>query len=239
MGQAFPAMAPDQGRLIVIDVIDGDSDACKEMLMKPFHDALAAHGRNTCDFDMHVKKHAARSFVRGDNQFFDAYDAIFVSEPTFGGVGLAIREEIKKAEGYDVLSVARAHALDRQVLYKRTILPFLNSRPKRVVIQMRGLITSLARQTLRSEDEGHPLSVKDLLELPELPGNRLELSRRPDLIILLARMSETRLSARYRSPEVVEPFQSRGSRIVFIDANRPEPEVVADCLQALNAILAA
>jgi thymidylate kinase len=232
-------MAPDQGRLIVIDAIDGDSETCKEMLMKPFHDALAAHGRNTCDLDAHVKKHASRSFVHGDHPFFDAYDAIFVSEPTFGGVGLAIREEIKQEEGHDTLSVARAHALDRQLLYKRTILPFLSSRPRRVVIQMRGLITSLARQTLQSEKEGHPLSVKDLLELPELPGNRLELSRRPDLIILLTRVAETRLAARYRSPEIAGVFQGRDTRIVEIDAKRPEPEVVADCLQALNTLLAA
>lgn len=233
----FPAMAPDEGRLIVIDDIGGDG-AKQDAIVNSFRDrTLPDRGYKACDLDLYNQRAKEPLFLRGDNLFFYTHDALIVSEPTMSGIGLTIRGEINKEGGYSALDVARAHALDRQVLYKRTILPFLRaaSVKPRLVLQQGGLISSLVHQTLLSEDEGHPLAVKDLLALPELPGNRLELSRRPDLIVLLMHMPETKLSARYRSPEILETFRGHGSEIVFIDADRPESVVVADCLRTMNA----
>lgn len=229
----IPALTPDKGRLVVIDAIGGD-DASKEPIESLLRLGLANRGLLACDLDALVQKEKVRFLLPGDQPFFEKYDAIFVSEPTYIGIGIAIRMEIAKNGGYDARATAWAHALDRQVLYQRTILPFLRARPKRVVIQMRGLISSIVSQMLQSEDEGHPLTVKDLIGLP---GNRLELSRRPDLIILIAPTPETRLSERYRSAEVMEAFREMGSEIIFIDASRKESEIAADCLQALNTLL--
>jgi thymidylate kinase len=232
-------MAPDQGRLIVIEDIGGDG-AIRDLIVDSFRDRLLPdRGYMAYDLDLYNRKAKEPFFLHGDNTFFYSRDALIVSEPTISGIGLTIRGEIKREEGYSALAVAIAHALDRQVLYKRTVLPFLRTKAKRLVLQRGGLITSLAQQTLLSEDEGRPLTVKDLLELPEFPGNRLELSRRPDLIILLAPPLETRLSGRYRSPEVIEAFESKGSHIVFVDTDRLESAIVADCLQAFNELLAA
>ncbi|MCC6563767.1 hypothetical protein IT087_02645 [Candidatus Uhrbacteria bacterium] len=254
----YPAMAPDQGRLIAIDAIDG---AGKDTIAKELCSALEHRGRKVCNLDTIIKEAKSPYFPLGDSEFFEKYDAIYVSEPTHGGIGLTIREEIMKKEStYNALATAWAYAIDRHVLYERTVLPFLRAKPNRLVLQGRGLMSSLTYQTIQSEEEGKPLSVSDLLALP---GNRLELSRPPDLIILLVcsvevaqrrlagrtdapvtdKFSDPRFQAkvslRYRSPEVIGTFERLGSRVVYIDAERTVPEVSADCLRALNALIPA
>ncbi len=256
--QGFPAMAPDQGRLIVIDAIDG---AGKDTIARKVLEALEARGRLVRNLDAVIKEAKTPFFPQGDSAFFEKYNAIFVSEPTHGGIGLAVREELMKADApYDARSTAWAYALDRHVLYQRTVLPFLRSKPNRLVLQGRGLMSSLTYQTIQSEDEGQPLSVEDLLALP---GNRLELSRPPDLIILLTcpvevaqqRLTgrtdaavtdkfsdprfQARVSLRYRSPEVLGTFERLGSRVISIDADRVVPDILADCLAAMEPYIPA
>ncbi|MCR4256388.1 MAG: hypothetical protein NUW08_01640, partial [Candidatus Uhrbacteria bacterium] len=177
---SLPVMAPDQGRLIVIDAIDG---AGKDTVARALKDAIRTSGRSLLDLDATAEE-AGRAFVydEGTSEYLDHRDALFVSQPTYVGIGLVIREEIMKSKAYDALSTAQAYALDRQVLYTRTVLPFLRAKPGRIVVQVRGLMSSLIYQTIQAEDEGTKLSVEQLLDVP---GNRLELSRRPDLTLLL------------------------------------------------------
>lgn len=253
---SLPVMVPDQGRLIVIDAIDGGG---KNAVAEALKSALRESGRSLLDLDA-VAEEAGRAFVydEGTSEYLEDRDALLVSQPTHVGIGRVIREEIMRRKAYDALSTAQAFALDRQVLYTRTILPFLRAKPGRIVVQVRGLMSSLTYQTIQAEDEGSKLSVEQLLELP---GNRLELSRRPDLTLLLMVTPETaakrlaartekvdgdkfadprfqaRVSLRYRSKDVLEPFERLGTKTVFIDAEKSKEEVAAECVAHLQPLI--
>ena len=185
-------------------------------------------------------------------------ETLSIAEPTYEGIGKVIREVIMKDKRFDARSTAMAYALDREVLYRTQVLPFLAEGNDRVVIQVRGLMSSLTYQTIQAEDEGTPLTVDELLKLP---GNKLELSRPPDLILLLMLSQETaqkrlagrtekidgdkfddpefqaRVSMRYRADDVLKPFQKNGSRIVFIDAEQSKEEVSTACAEELKKLL--
>lgn len=258
LAKGIPAMTPDQGRLIAIDAVDGaGKDTMADALVKALDEA---YKKRVCDLDDFIKRGKTSVFPQGDHGFFDAFDVIKVSQPTYGGIGAAIRQEIMQKKAYDAKVTSWAYALDRQVLYERTVLPFLRSKPGRLVIQARGLMSTLTYQPLEAEDNGQKLSVEELLSIP---GNQLELSRPPDLMILLVCSPETaqkrlaartekvdgdkfsdprfqaRASNRYRSQEVIGVFERLGTKVLYIDAERTAPEVAADCVDALKLVLPA
>jgi thymidylate kinase len=249
-------MNADKGILIVIDAIDG---AGKDTVAEAVKTHIRASGKSLVDLDaIALEGSHAFTYAKGTDERFHGHDALFVSQPTYVGIGKVIREEIMKERTYDALSTAQAFALDRQVLYTRTILPFLRVKPGRIVVQVRGLMSSLTYQTIQAEDEGIELTVEQLLELP---GNALELSRSPDLTLLLMVSPETaaerlakrtekvdgdkfadpqfqaRVSLRYRSKDVLETFERRGTNIVFIDAEASKETVAAACVRALRSFI--
>ena len=240
---SIPVMAPDKGRLIVIDAID---KAGKDTVAGALFAWLEAHGRKGFDYN-----------AKGpDVPIPDEADFLVVNEPTYWGMGKYVREIIMKDKAFNAWSTAMAYALDREALYRQTVLPFLRAKPGRLVIQVRGLMCSLAYQTLQSEDEGLDLTTSQILELP---GNQLELSRPPDLVLVLVLSPEkaherllktgeekdrfsdprfqARVSLRYRAREVLEPFSLLGSKIAFIDADQAPEQVAASCTAELDALL--
>lgn len=245
----FPAMSVDKGRLIVIDAIDG---AGKDTVAERLRAYIRETGRNLVDLDEVARGGNAYFFERGDDPRLAGVDALYVSQPTYVGIGQVIRGEIMKRDAYDVRATAQAYALDRQVLYERTILPFLRTRPGRLVLQGRGLMSTLAYQTVQG------LALPELLDLP---GNRLELSRRPDLAIILEVSTETaakrlagrankidddkfaeetfqkRVSRRYRDDDLMRVFTELGTHIEFVDAERSPDEVAADCIAYLKSVI--
>lgn len=256
---SFPVMATDKGRLIVIDAIDG---AGKNMVAGALKRPLIHAGKSIVDLDTVAKESPELLYEEGTSERLADCDVLFVSQPTHVGIGQAIREELMLDHGgkrsYNAWSLAQAFALDREVLYRRTILPFLHAKPGRIVIQVRGLMSSLVYQTLQAEDEHMALTVRQLLDLP---GNRVELSRRPDLTLLLTISPETaamrlrkrtqkvdgdvfadprfqaRVSLRYREKAVLEPFTSLGTKIVFVNAEKTKQEVATECFRALRAVI--
>lgn len=246
---SLPVMAPDQGRLIVIDAIDG---AGKDTVAEKLCAYLESTGRTLVDLDAFAKRGEAPLLPRGDAPELEHANVLYVSQPTYLGVGQVIRDEIMRSKAYDVRATAQAYALDRHVLYERTILPFLRAQPGRLVLQGRGLMSTLAYQTAQG------LAIPELLELP---GNRLELSRRPDLALLLTVSTKTaaqrlsmrgekadadkfsaeefqqRVSQRYRDEDVRRVFTSLGTRIEYVDAEPPVEEVVAACITHVRSII--
>ncbi len=237
------------GTLVIVDAIDG---AGKYTAIKAMADHLAAKGLKIFNLSEYTKREHRLPSV-DEPGIVDA-DVLISSEPTFCWIGAAIREEIIKAQvgrSYHARAAAEAFALDRQVLFTRIILPFLQARPNRYVLQERGVISSLAYQPLQDET----VTVDWLLSLE---GNRAELSRPPDLLFLLRLTSEEamkrlggrldkvdghiyeeqsfqeRLIARYRDPEVLKPYQEAGTRIVDVDANQ-SPEAVGRAVCAALA----
>ncbi len=173
---------------------------------------------------------------------------LITAEPTFCWVGKAIREEIiAKRENEDIprysgWETAQAFALDRLVLFRRLIIPFLQGHPERVVFQDRGLGSTLAYQPLQD-------SSLNTYKLIDLPGNAQTLAFAPSLLILIrteaaaamARLAgrkdkqdgvifeepdfQQKLVQRFLSDEVLGPFKQAGTSILEVDGNAGIDEV--------------
>lgn len=237
------------GTLIIVDAIDG---AGKYTAIKAMADHLAKQGKKIFNLSEYTQREHRLPTV-DEPGIIDA-DVLISSEPTFCWIGAAIRDEIIKTQvgrSYHARAAAEAFALDRQVLFTRVILPFLQAKPNRFVLQERGVISSLAYQPLQDTS----VTIDWLLSLE---GNRAELSRPPDLLFLLRLTSDEamkrlsgrfdkidghiyeelpfqeRLIARYREPEVLKPYQDLGTNIIEIDANQSPEAVGNDVCQFLT-----
>lgn len=236
------------GTLIIVDAIDG---AGKYTAIKAMSEYLGAQGKKIFNLSEYTQREHRLPTV--DERGICDADVLISSEPTFCWIGAAIREEIIKAQvgrSYHARAAAEAFALDRQVLFTRVILPFLQAKPDRFVLQERGVISSLAYQPLQD----NTITVDWLLSLE---GNRAELSRRPDILFLLRLSSDEamkrlegrfnkvdghiyeelpfqeRLIARYRAPEVLKPYQDLGTQIIEIDATQSPKAVGEDVCRVL------
>ncbi len=188
-------------------------------------------------------------------------DVLLTAEPTHARIGKEIREEIIRTNTpYSARLAAEAFALDRGVQYTRLILPFLKARKGRIVIQDRGLISSLAYQPLQSETDGSESRV-DIPWLMSLEGNRIALSSPPDAFIFLdidpaiakerlanraekidnhvydAASFQIALAKRFRSTDVTEPFTSRGTRLMVMDGSETREALAEKMRLILDSLL--
>jgi dTMP kinase len=172
------------------------------------------------------------------------FDVICSAEPTFSMVGRAIREELVRNNGrkYSGLSTAHAFSLDREILYKKLLMPARAN--GKIIIQERGVITSVVYQPIQLEK-------MNLKEIVNLPGNRLALKNAPDLLVILKaepavvmeRLStrgkkdhaifenlvfQRSVEERYESEWLRKLFESQGSKVVYLDTN--PPRVVEDTI---------
>jgi|SRR3989339_1218013 len=103
-------------------------------------------------------------------------DIYFTYEPTRSWIGRAIRYELSRTDHpYSGRSLAHAFALDREIMYRRLIIPALEA--GKTIIQDRGVCTSLVYQPLMDPS----LSLE---EVQHLPGNELALAYPPNHLIL-------------------------------------------------------
>lgn len=122
------------------------------------------------------------------------YDVVISAEPTFCWVGSAIRDEvIRKDKGYPYSALVTAHAysLDRELLFKRVLGPFL-ALPNKYVFQERSFISSVVYQPVHANLHNQKLSVETVLDLP---GNRFVFENHcPDLVVILQCDPKERMS---------------------------------------------
>ncbi len=250
---------PNDGLHIMVEGIDGSGKstvlkACREW----------AEDRKIVFFD-------AIDFMEREQRLPTPEDlgpanGLICAEPTFCWIGRAIREEIiaKHApsphtsalsgeifeQRYTGWETAQAFALDRLVLFRRLIIPFLQNHPERIIFQDRGLGSSLAYQPLQDTS----LSTERLLELP---GNAQTVAFNPTLLLLIrteaaaamARLAkrtdkqdeaifeepdfQTKLVQRFLSDQVLGPFKQAGTIISEIDGNQD----MAGVAQSIKTIL--
>ncbi len=239
----------EAGTLVIVDATDG---AGKYTVIKALGEKLAAQGLRLFNLSEYSKREQRLPTI-DEPDICDA-DVLISSEPTFCWIGAAIREEIvhiHAGRGYQARAAAEAFALDRQVLFTRVVIPFLQARPGRIVLQERGVISSLAYQPLQDSSVTIPWMLS-------LEGNRAELARPPDLLLLLrispeealrragGRMDKVdghiyeelsfqqRLAERYHDPEVLAPYVQAGTKIVELDASVTPEEVGRSACNALH-----
>ncbi|MEK7644138.1 MAG: hypothetical protein AAB390_02440 [Patescibacteria group bacterium] len=165
----------------------------------------------------------------------EKYDVVISAEPTNVWTGLAIREElIKNGNDYPAETIAEAYALDRFMLYRRLIIPYLNL--GKIVIQDRGVSTSLCYQPIQSQN----LSMDDVAVIE---GNALALKHAPDHLVIadvpaeiaLARLDERtdkqdtaifekldflqKARTKFTDENYLSYFKKQGTKIHILDTN--------------------
>lgn len=165
------------------------------------------------------------------------YDVIISEEPSYGGMGREIVDEMiaSNKRDYSVISTAWAFALDREILYNRVIIPALKQ--NKLILQERGVLTSLVYQPVQGRIT--------LRELMEMPGNRLALKYAPNLLLVTKvdpkvvierlqtdnRMGQAifhtlnfqrTIEERYNSQWLKSLFERFNTRIVYVDTNPPK-----------------
>jgi thymidylate kinase len=160
------------------------------------------------------------------------YDVYFTYEPTRSWVGAAIRYELSRTDlPYGGEELAQAFALDRQLQYRRLIIPALEA--GKTIIQDRGISSSIVYQPVM------PNSVP-LETILSLPGNTLALAHAPTALVLTklsAQVAHDRIAARideskgvfaelsflkqqeerFASSWLRELFESRGTKVFELD----------------------
>lgn len=168
---------------IMIDGIDGSG---KSTIVQAWKEYLTDQGNAV--FDLKHYWQTTGKYPELDE--IRSYDFIFSCEPTYTGIGKVIREElVQKGKNYPHRAIVEAFSLDRLVLYNKIIIPLLAS--GKIVIQDRGVSTSLAYQSQRNEEFAYE-------KIAEFPGNQLALENRPDHLII-AKISAEQAAARIGS----------------------------------------
>ncbi|MBI2140990.1 thymidylate kinase [Candidatus Woesearchaeota archaeon] len=201
-----------------------------------------------------------RSYCRENGTFPEPeevmqYDAVVSAEPTFCLVGKAIREELVRATGrhYSAMSLAQAFALDREILYKRVLIPAIKA--GKYVFQERGISSSLVYQPVQEHIQ--------LSELIRLAGNKTALQFAPGLFIVATVKPETvmgrlgarpkkdysifdslefqrNLDSRFRSDWLRQLLEQHGSKVIYLSTDEPKTvdETQKEAVKAFEDFLA-
>ncbi len=234
------------GTFIMFDGIGGSG---KTTVVRAVASALAARGARLFWQAAWEQAHGATPTLA------DAGDAdvLLTAEPTKAWIGAAIRGELSRADDpYGGTAAAHAFALDREILYRRLVIPALAA--GKTVLQDRGVCTSLAYQPLM--EGGLPAE-----EIASLPGNRLALAHAPHVLVLVRVSPETaarRLAARtepakgvygdpvflarvaresYDDPAFRDRFARLGTKVLTLEAEDGPEEVAASAIRLLREFL--
>lgn len=182
------------------------------------------------------------------------FDVYFTFEPTRQWVGAAIRKEMSQTKNpYDGKELAYAFALDREIMYRRLIIPALQA--GKMIVQDRGVSTSLVYQPVM------PNSIS-LEEVASLPGNKLALEHAPDHLILTSASIEQiaerihtrpatqgavgvfvdvelmkRVDIVYRAPRFRELFESNGTQFHLLDTGNTLEQSKTDASTLITKLL--
>lgn len=180
------------------------------------------------------------------------HDVFFTYEPTRSWVGAAVRYELSRDDNpYGGEELAHAFSLDRQIMYRRLIIPALED--GKVIIQDRGVCTSLVYQPIMPNST--PLET-----IVELAGNKLALKHAPSALILTDVPSHVaverikgrddeakgvfadptflqKLEQRFKEPWLKELFENQGTSIYTLDTGGTIEESNRRARELVNHIL--
>lgn len=214
----------------MIDGLDGSGKGTAVTALKEYFES---EGKKVFDLREYWKENDSIPEIDEIMQ----YDVICSAEPTFSGVGKIIREEIVRSNDrkYSGMSTAQAFSLDREILYKKLLLPA--KKAGKIILQERGITTSLVYQPIQNEK----MQLKEILGLP---GNQLAVKNSPDILIIVKADPEIvmerlgkrekddqaifenlvfqrKVQARFQSDWIKKLFGHYGSKIIYLDTNPP------------------
>ena len=233
---------------IMIDGIDGSG---KDTIL----DAWVAHLEQAGKRVFHLKAWWKEHHAHPEPEDLEGYDVLTSAEPTYVWFGAAIRQEFIRASKrkYSAKAIASAFSLDRLVLYKRVILPA--QKRGMLILQSRGVSTTLAYQTAQDDPDVTPEYIM------KLRGNAFALKHAPDVLFIadlapaiaiqrLAARSDKqdqsifekekfleKLRANFQSDWYRHIFESRGTRVVHFPTEEPLDTMKEKAVDELNKII--
>lgn len=237
-----------KNRFVMVDGLDGSGKGA-------IVDALQAWAESKGMKVLDLRTYCRENNTLPQPEEVAQYDAIVSAEPTFCYIGKAIREELIMATGrqYSAMSLAQAFSLDREILYKRVLIPAIKA--GKYIFQERGISSSLIYQPVQEHIQ--------LSELIKLSGNRTAMQFAPALLIIAVVKPETvigrlekrgkkdnsifdsmefqrNIDSRFRSDWLRQLFEQHGSKITYLDTNQPKTmeETQAEAVKALEGFIA-
>lgn len=221
-----------KNRFVMVDGLDGSGKGT-------IVDGLAEWAEKKAMKTLDIRSYCSeKNDFPSEAELNDA-EVIISCEPSFCYVGKAIRDELVRANGrqYSAWSLAQAFSLDREILYRRVIIPAMKA--GKYVFQERGLTSSLVYQPVQEHIQ--------LSELLRLPGNKLAMQNAPSLLLIAKVSPETvlkrlglrakkdnsifdnlsfqrKLHERYLSDWLRNLFEQHGSKVEYIDTDEPKSE---------------
>lgn len=225
-----------KGKFVMIDGLDGSG---KGTIADALMELVESENKKILDI---------RSFCQEKGTFpepeeLSEYDIILSAEPSFCYVGAAIRDELIRNNDrkYSAWSLTQAFSLDREILYKRVIIPALKA--GKHVIQERGVVSNIVYQPVQEHIQ--------LNELMKLPGNKLALQFAPDLLLIAKVNPDTvmkrlkdrekkddsifenllfqkQINERYNSDWLKGLFERFGSKVMYIETEGKTIEQTKD-----------
>jgi thymidylate kinase len=170
--------------------IDGIDSCGKGVLYDVIKQWAIDDGLPVCDLvgiNTNMEANVVPSWEKLKKHITPGCKVLLVAEPMHAGIGKIVRGEItnkdaNKENPYSPLSTAHAYALDRDVLYKRLVIPALEEGV--IVVSDRGAITSLVYQPIQAEMYSGYSRDLFLGHVLGMPGNQRELSHVPGLLAL-------------------------------------------------------
>ena len=165
-------------------------------------------------------------------------DIIQASEPTYTGIGNAIRNSIIKNKGeYSARFTAEMYAADRNVLYTQLLIPALNA--GKIWVQSRGFSTSIIYQQIQAQELKEAITIEQILAFE---GNQKAMQNPPNLLVITTiqdveqAMERTKkrekddntffeniefqlkLKPHYESTELKNFFENLGTKVEYADS---------------------
>lgn len=160
--------ASSSGTFIMLDGIDGSG---KSTIIDAWKEDLKTQGKSVFELKAYWRDHGNHPPL----ELLMDYDVIISAEPTYVGIGQAIRTEmITQGAAYSATATASAYALDRLILYTKLLVPLRAA--GKLIIQDRGVSTSLCYQPIQGDIS--------MATVAALEGNAFCLSHAPDVLIL-------------------------------------------------------
>jgi dTMP kinase len=227
---------------LMIDGIDGSG---KGTIVSCLREALQEAGKNVADLPAIMKQ----GRFPEEKDWRDA-DVVVTTEPTYAGVGAVLRTELLRDASYDPGTVAAAFSVDREMHYRRVIIPACAA--KKCIISERGISSSLAYQVTAGLPEADVLA---------FAGNALAMEHAPDFLVLadidpetaIARLAARAgkqddsyferapflrtLAARYRDPAYRTLFETRGTTLIDLSTAGTIEETRERCKKTLLSLI--
>lgn len=220
-----------KGIFVMIDGIDGAGKGTVTNALRRYEEKK---GKHILDLREYWQEHNDIPEAEEVNN----YEIIISYEPTSSMIGKVIREEIIKKNtkrNYSGFSTAQAFSLDREILYKKLLVPALQA--GKTIFQERGVISSLVYQPVQLEQI-------TLMDIMKLPGNTFALKHPPSLLLILdldpdiaiKRLKERKkqdnaifeeilflrkIAGRYKSEWFKKIFEKEKTVLTYIDTNPP------------------